>query len=66
MTKTTEVSVIGISETELDGSISSNEIEIKTYELLRVDRSRRGREHTITNLIFLFSLTFFYQKLNQF
>ena len=66
MTKTTEVSVIGISETELDESISSNEIEIKTYELLRVDRFRRGREHTITNLIFLFSLTFFYQKLNQF
>ena len=53
MTKTT-LSVIGISETELDESISSNEIKIKAYELLRVDRSQRGREHTTTNLSFYF------------
>ena len=42
MTKTTDASVVGISETKLENSISSSEIEIEGYDLLRLDWSRRG------------------------
>ena len=42
MTKTTDASVVGISETKLDNSVSSSEIEIEGYDLLRLDWSRRG------------------------
>ena len=35
-------SVVGIGETELDDSISSSEIEFEGYDLLKLDRSRRG------------------------
>ena len=35
-------SIVGIGETKLDDSISSSEIEIEGYGLLRLDRSRRG------------------------
>ena len=31
-----------MSETKLEDSISSSEIEIEGYDLLRLDRSRRG------------------------
>ena len=41
-TKTRDASVVGISETKLDNSISSSEIEIEGYDLSRLDRSRRG------------------------
>ena len=34
-------SVVGISETKLDNSISSSKIEIEGYDLLRLDQSRR-------------------------
>ena len=39
--KTTDASVVGISKTKLDNSISSSEIEIEGYDLLRLDRSQR-------------------------
>ena len=42
MTKTTDASVVGISETKLENSISSSEIEIEGYDLLRLDWSQRG------------------------
>ena len=35
-------SIVGIGETKLDDSVSSNEIEIEGYDLLRFDRSRKG------------------------
>ena len=35
-------SFVGIVKTELDDSISSSEIEFEGYDLLRLDRSRRG------------------------
>ena len=41
MTKATDTSVVGISETKLHNFISSSEIEIQGYDLLRLDRSRR-------------------------
>ena len=41
MTKTTDGSVVGVSETKLDNSISSSEIEIEGYDLWRLDWSRR-------------------------
>ena len=34
--------IVGIGETKLDDSISSSEIEIKGYDLLRLDQSHRG------------------------
>ena len=42
MTKTTDVSVVGISETKFDNSVSSGEFEIEGHNLLRFDRSWRG------------------------
>ena len=36
-------SIIGISETKLDETIWSNELEVDGYDLVRFDRSRRGR-----------------------
>ena len=41
-TKLSNASIVGIGETKLDDSISSSEIEIEGYDLLRLDRSRRG------------------------
>ena len=38
----TNASVIGISETELDETILSSELEVNGYELVRLNRSRRG------------------------
>ena len=38
----TNASIIGISETKLDKSILSSELEIGGYDLVRPDRSRRG------------------------
>ena len=34
--------IVGTGETKLDDSISSSEIEIEGYDLLRLDRSRRS------------------------
>ena len=36
-------SIIGISETKLDETIWSNELEVDGYDLVRFDQSRRGR-----------------------
>ena len=38
----TNVSIIGISETKLDETILSSELEVDGYDLVRLDRSRRG------------------------
>ena len=42
LTKLSNASIVGIGETKLDDSISSSEIEIEGYDLLRLDQSRRG------------------------
>ena len=42
LTKLSNASIVGIGENKLDDSISSSEIEIEGYDLLRLDRSRRG------------------------
>ena len=42
LTKTTNASVVGISETKLDNFASSSEIEIEGNDLLRFDWSWRG------------------------
>ena len=42
LTKLPNASIVGIGETKLDNSFSSSEIEIEGYDLLRLDRSRRG------------------------
>ena len=43
MTKITNIAIVGIGETKLDDeSILSSEIGIEGYDLLRLDRSRRG------------------------
>ena len=42
LTKTKDVSVVGISETKFDNSVSSGEFEIEGHNLLRFDRSWRG------------------------
>ena len=42
MTKITNAAIVGIGETKLDESILSSEIDIEGYDLLRLDRSRRG------------------------
>ena len=42
LTKLTNASIVGNSETKLEDSLSSNEIEIEGYDPLRLDRSRRG------------------------
>ena len=41
LTKTTYASVV-VSETKLNNSILSNEIQIEGYNILRLDRSQRG------------------------
>ena len=38
----TKISIIGISETKLDNSITSEEISITGYDILRTDRNRNG------------------------
>ena len=38
----TNASIIGISETKLDEIIWSSELEVDSYDLVRLDRSRRG------------------------
>ena len=42
LTKLSNASIVGYSEIKLDDSISSSEIEIEDYDLLRFDRSCRG------------------------
>ena len=42
MTKITNAAIVGIGETKLDESILSSEIDIEGYDLLRLDRFRRG------------------------
>ena len=42
LTKLSNASIVGIGEIKLDDSNSSTEIEIEGYDLLRLDRSRRG------------------------
>ena len=44
--KVTNASVIGISESKLDYSVLTSEIEIDEYELLCYDRKSYGREVT--------------------
>ena len=38
----TSASIVGISETKLDETILSSELEVDGYDLVRLDRSRRG------------------------
>ena len=38
----TNVAVIGISESKLDDSVVTSEIQISEYDLLRCDRNRHG------------------------
>ena len=38
----TNASIIGINETNLDKTIWSSELEVDGYDLVRLDRSRRG------------------------
>ena len=38
----TNVSIIGISETNLDETIWSSELEVNGYDLVKLNRSRRG------------------------
>ena len=38
----TNASIIGISETKLDETIWSSELEVDGYDLVRLDQSRRG------------------------
>ena len=40
--KITNVFIIEISETKLDETILSSEVEVDRYDLIRLDRSRRG------------------------
>ena len=40
--KLSEPAVIGISESKLDGSILSSEIQFKNYDLIRSNRNRHG------------------------
>ena len=42
ITKLTNATVIGLSETKLDNTVLSSELEIEGYDLVRSDRSRRG------------------------
>ena len=42
ITKLTNAIVIGLSETKLDNTVLSGELEIKGYDLVRSDQSRRG------------------------
>ena len=38
----TRASIIGITETKLDSSITTGEVEIEGYDMLRLDRTRHG------------------------
>ena len=38
----TNASIIGINETKLDENILSSELEVNSFDLVRLDRSRRG------------------------
>ena len=38
----TNTAVIGISESKLDDSVLTSEIQIDEYDLLRCDRNKRG------------------------
>ena len=40
--KLTNATVIGLSETKLDNTVLSSELEIEGYDLVRSGRSRRG------------------------
>ena len=40
--KLTNAIIIGLSETKLDNTVLSSELEIEGYDLVRSDRSRRG------------------------
>ena len=42
ITNVTNASIIGVSETKLDETIWSSELEVDCYDLVRLDRSRRG------------------------
>ena len=42
LTKLLNASIVGVGKTKLDDSISSREIEIEGYDLLRLDLFRRG------------------------
>ena len=42
--KQSNASIIGISESKLDSSILNSELDIDDYDLIRLDRSRRGGE----------------------
>ena len=44
ITKLTNVTVIGLSETKLDKANLSSELEIEGHDLVRSDRSRRGEK----------------------
>ena len=80
MTKTTDASIVGNSETKLDNSISSSQIEIEDCNLLRLDQSRRGggvvcyvKKHLayfykyhFGKIPKVFLLIFFYKKLSQY
>ena len=39
----TSASIIGVSETKLDETFFSSELEVDGYDLVRLDRSKRGR-----------------------
>ena len=60
--KTSKVSVIGISETKLDDTVTNNEINIEGYSVLRHDRNRQGggvacyvRNDISFNQVYIFS-----------
>ena len=60
--KTSKVSVIGISETKLDDTVTNNEINIEGYSILRHDRNRQGggvacyvRNDISFNQVYIFS-----------
>ena len=38
----TNASIFGMSETKLDKTILSSELEVDSYDIVRLDRSRRG------------------------
>ena len=38
----TNASIIGVSETKLDETICSSEVEVDGYDLVRLDWSKRG------------------------
>ena len=80
MTKFTDASIVGNSETKLDNSISPSEVEIEGYDFLRLDQSRRGggvvcyvKKRLAYNYKYhfgkipkVFLLIFFYKKLSQY